>query len=127
MRKPLARNADASDEFSRLHRLFVEHLGIALGLVWLASAAAALQAPWVHNIRGLIDPLSRPESTLSYLFGLPMLMTLAWIAVAFGADLIRRTQVLRSQALEFGIAGLVAFAVFCLALHRVVAAVALAA
>ena len=127
MQKLLARNVSGSDEFSRLHRLFVEHFGIAVGLTWLASAVAALQAPWTHNIRGLIDPLARPESTFSFLFGLPMLMTLGWVAVLFGADVIRRSQVLRSQALEFGIAALVAFAVFCLALHRVVAAVSLAA
>lgn len=125
MQKLLARKAGASDEFSRLHRLFVEHFGIALGLTWLASAVAALQAPWTHNIRALIDPLARAESTFSFLFGLPMLMTVGWLSVLFGADVIRRSQVLRSQALEFGIAGLVAFAVFCLALHRVVAAFSL--
>ncbi|WP_375461133.1 hypothetical protein [uncultured Enterovirga sp.] len=126
MQKLLARNAGPSDEFSRLHRLFLEHFGIALGLVWIASAFAGLRAPWVHNIRGLIDPLARPEGTFAFLFGLPLLMTAGWLCLLFGGDLIRRSQVLRSQALEFAIAGAAVFAVFCLALHRVVAAVSVA-
>lgn len=122
MYKLLVRNTGATDEFSRLHRLFVEHFGIAVGLTWLASGVAALQAPWVRNLRGLIDPGSRPESTFSFLFGLPLLMTLGWLGAAFGADVMRRSQILRSQVLEFGIAGAVAFAVFCMALQRAVAA-----
>lgn len=114
------------DEFERLHRMFVEHLGIALGLAWMTAAVAAFQAPWTRNIRGLIDPLGRPESTWSFLFALPIVMTIAWLAALFGGDLMRRSQVFRSQAIEFGLAGLVAFAIFCLAISRAVTAISLA-
>lgn len=114
------------DEFERLHRLFVEHLGIALALAWMTAAVAAVQAPWTRNIRGLIDPLGRPESTWSFLFALPIVMTIAWLAALFGADLMRRSQVFRNQLIEFGLAGLVAFAIFCLAISRAVTAISLA-
>lgn len=116
------RGERAPDEFSRLHRLFIEHLAIAIGFVWLASLYAAVHAPWVRNIRGLIDPAGRVESTGSFLFGLPLLMSAAWICAAFGADAMRRSRVLKNQSLEFGLAGLVAFAVFCMAIHRAVTA-----
>jgi hypothetical protein len=119
MQTRVAQGARA-DEFSRLHRLFLEHYGIAVWLTWIVAALAATQAPWLRNIRGLIDPAGRPESTLSFLFSLPALMTLSWLLVACCGDVIRRSQVLRSQALEFGIAGAVAFGVVCLALHRAV-------
>jgi len=122
----IARRGQAPDEFTRLHRLFVEHYGIAVGLVWLATLAVATQAPWVRNLRGLIDPGGRAESTASFLFGLPCLMLLAWVLVATGAETMRRAQVLRSQALEFGLAGAVAFAVFCLAISRIATAASLA-
>ena len=47
---------DDSGEFSRLHSLFTFHLGIAVTLSWMTSLYAALYAPWVRNIRPLIDP-----------------------------------------------------------------------
>jgi hypothetical protein len=119
------RGGRAPDEFERLHRLFVQHLGIALGLVWLSTAVAASMAPWTRNIRGLIDPFGRPESTGSFLLALPMIMTLAWIAAVFGGDLLRRSQLFRNQLIEFGLAGLVAFAIFCLAISRAVTAISL--
>ncbi len=115
----------APDDFTRLHRTFVEHLGIAVGLAWLASAYAAAYAPWVRNIRGLIDPFERPESTASYLFALPALMTAAWLCAAFGANAFRRSQLLKNQNVEFGIAALVAFAVFCVSVYRAVTAYSL--
>lgn len=115
----------ASDEFGRLHRQFVEHFGIALGLVWLATAVAATQAPWVRNLRGLIDPFGRPESTASFLFALPALMTVAWLCAAYGAGVMRRFAMLKNQSIEFAFAGLVVFAVFCMSIERAVTAVAL--
>jgi hypothetical protein len=119
------RGARATDEFTRLHGLFVQHFGFATGFVWLAAIVAATQAPWVRNFRGLLDPMARAESTWSFLFALPVLMTAAWLCVLFGADTMRRGQLLKNQNLEFGLAGLVAFAVFCMAIHRAVVAFSL--
>ncbi len=116
----------APDDFARLHRLFVEHFGFALIFAWSATAWAAWHAPWVHNIRGLLGSASRVESTGSYLFALPILMTLALAGLAFGRDTIRRAQLFRSQHIEFGLAGVVTFAVFCAAVARAVAVLQLA-
>jgi hypothetical protein len=119
------RGERAPDDFTRLHRAFVEHLGIAVAFVWAASIYAAAYAPWVRNIRGLIDPFARTESTASYLFALPVLMTVAWLCAAFGAESFRRSQLFKNQSIEFGLAGLVAFAVFCMAVYRAVTAYSL--
>lgn len=113
---------DAPDRFARLHRSFVEHLGYAVVFAWATTAVAAWHAPWVHNIRGLIDPLARVESTGSYLFALPLVMTLALAVVACGGETMRRAQLLQNQAVEFGLAGVAAFAVFCMAIDRAVVA-----
>jgi hypothetical protein len=113
---------NAPDGFARLHRTFVEHFGYAVIFAWSASVFAAWHAPWVHNIRGLIDPVGRVESTGSYLLALPIVMTIALALVAFGGDTLRRSQLFRNQHLEFGFAGLVAFAVFCAAIARAVTA-----
>lgn len=121
------RRLDRSDEFARLHRLFVEHVAFAVLIAWAAAVTAAAYAPWLHNIRALIDPTGRAESTGSFLFALPTILTLGWISVACGGDLMRRSTMLRSHAAEFAVAGAVAFAVFCLAIHRVVVAVSLTA
>lgn len=110
------------DDFTRLHRLFVEHFGIALALVWIAALVAALQAPWVANIRGLLDPFGRAESTSSFLFGLPVLMLAGWLSVVFGAGAMRRAQLLKDQRIEFAAAAIVAFTVFCMAIDRVATA-----
>jgi uncharacterized membrane protein SpoIIM required for sporulation len=110
------------DEFTRLHRAFVEHLGFAVALVWIASGVAACYAPWLPNIRGLIDPLGRAESTSSFLFALPVVLLAGWVAVTFGSAAIRRMRVLKSQALEFALAGSIAFAIFYLAIERAVTA-----
>ncbi len=120
------RHGQATEDFARLHRVFVQQFGIAVGLAWAASAIAATQAPWLRNIRGLIDPFGPAESTASYLFGLPILMALGWVSAAFGADLMRRATVLRNQAIEFAVAGLVIVAVLSLAVHRAVTAFTLA-
>lgn len=117
--------ARADEEFSRLHKLFVEHLAIAVALVWAASLYAAWYAPWLRNIRGLIDPFGRTESTWSFLFGLPCLMSVALLFCALGGETMRRSRVLKSQSLEFALAGLVAFTVFCMAINRVVTAMSL--
>lgn len=106
------------DEFERLHKLFVEHLGFAVSLAWAAAIVAAFYTPWVANIRGLIDPLGRPESTSSFLFALPSVMLAGWIAMAFGGPSLRRLQMFKNQTLEFGIAGAVAFGMFYLAVDR---------
>lgn len=122
---PHAIGSAAPDQFARLHRLFVQHLATAIGTLWIATAAAAPYVPWLRNIRGLIDPAARVESTASFLLALPLVLTLAWIAVACGGDLMRRTTVLRNCAIEFMLAGLAAFAVFCMAVHRLAVAVSL--
>lgn len=126
MAQSAVRKSDGTDEFARLHRLFVAHLGMAVALLWAASLAASCYAPWLRNIRGLIDPLGRPESTASFLFALPAVLTLGWIGLVRGGDLIRRATVMRNQALEFAVAGIAAFAIFCMAVHRVATAVSLA-
>ena len=115
-----------ADEFTRLHRLFVEHLGYGVSLVWAIALVGAAQAPWLRNIRGLIDPAGRPESTLSFLFTRPAAMGLAWLCAAFGADLLRRTTVAKRLEIEFGVAALVALAIGCMAVGRVLTAVSLA-
>ena len=122
---PHAIGSTAPDQFARLHRLFVQHLATAIGTLWVATAVASLYVPWLRNIRGLIDPASRVESTASFLLALPLVLTLAWISVACGGDLMRRTAVLRNCAVEFAFAGLVAFGIFCMAVHRLAVAVSL--
>lgn len=117
----------AVDEFTRLHRMFVFHLGCAVTLSWVAAIYAASQGPWVRNIRALIDP-TRPfhtESTWSFVFGLPMILTIGWISVFFGADVLRRIRTLRSQSAEFALAGGAAFMVFYMAIDRAVTVVLL--
>jgi hypothetical protein len=115
---------DDSSEFSRLHNLFTFHLGIAVGLSWLTSLYAAFYAPWVRNIRPLIDPsyAGQVESTWSFLFVLPVVLTVAWLLTVFGHKTLRQFQILKNQAIEFGIAGAVAFVVFYLSIDRAVAA-----
>lgn len=115
---------DARDDFSRLHRLFTLHLGIAVGLSWLTTLYAAAYAPWVRNIRVLIDPAAagRVESTFSYLFVMPVVLTLAWLSVYFGREMMRRFQTLPNQAVEFSAAAMVAFGVFYVSIDRAVAA-----
>lgn len=118
---------DMADDFSRLHRLFVFHLGVAVGLAWMMALYAALYAPWVHNIRPLLDPAnaSRTESTGAFLFGLPVLLTLAWGAAIVGRDVFRHFRMMRNQAVEFGMAAAAAFIVFYLSIDRAVAALLL--
>jgi len=116
-----------SGEFSRLHNLFTFHLGIAVTLSWMTSLYAAAYAPWVRNIRPLIDPsnVSQVESTWSYLFIFPMVLTTAWLISIFGQNIFAKFRLLRSQAIEFGIAAAVAFALFYLSIDRAVAAMLL--
>ena len=119
------RSGHSPDEFTRLHRLFVEHLTIAVGIVWATAVYAALHAPWLRNIRGLLDPFGRPESTGSFIFGLPLLMTAAWLFCALGGDVMKRSQLLKNQTVEFALAGAIVFVVFCLAIDRAVTAMLL--
>lgn len=116
-----------SGEFSRLHNLFTFHLGIAVTLSWLTSLYAAFYAPWVRNIRPLIDPanVGQVESTWSYLFILPVVLTAAWLMSIFGRKIFAQFRVMKNQALEFGVAALAAFAVFYLSIDRAVAAMLL--
>ena len=115
---------DARDDFSRLHRLFTFHLGVAVGLTWMTALYAAFYAPWVRNIRALIDPAGsvRIESTWSYLFVMPIVLTLAWLSVYFGREMMRRFQTLPNQAHEFAAASMVAFGMFYLSIDRAVSA-----
>ncbi len=115
---------DARDDFSRLHREFTLHLGVAVGLSWLTTLYAAVHAPWVRNIRALIDPgaTGRVESTWSYLFAMPVVLTLAWLSAYYGRDMMRRFQTLPNQTHEFAAAAVVAFAVFYLSIDRAICA-----
>ncbi len=116
---------DTADEFSRLHRLFTFHMGVAVGLAWMTSLYAALYAPWVRNIRPLIDPanVGRVESTWSFLFGMPIVLTVAWLMTILGRDILRHLCLLRNQAVEFSLAAAAVFVVFYLSVDRAVAAI----
>ena len=116
-----------ADGFTRLHRLFTFHPGVAVSLSWMTSLYAALYAPWVRNIRPLIDPnASGPvESTWSFLFAMPVVLTVSWLMVIFGRDLLRQVRLLRHEAAEFAIAGAAAFLVFYISIDRAVAALML--
>jgi hypothetical protein len=118
---------ETADDFVRLHRIFTFHLGVAVSLSWMTSLYAAIYAPWVRNIRPLIDPTSGgpAESTWSFLFAMPVVLSAAWLMVVFGRDVLRGTQMMRNQVVEFGIAGAVAFALFYLSIDRAVAAMVL--
>jgi hypothetical protein len=115
---------DDSGEFSRLHNLFTFHLGIAVSLSWLTSLYAALYAPWVRNIRPLIDPsnVGPVESTWSYLFIFPVVLTAAWLISIFGQNLFAQFRVFKNQIIEFAFAAMVAFGMFYLSIDRAVAA-----
>ncbi|WP_262273644.1 MULTISPECIES: hypothetical protein [Microvirga] len=115
---------DDSGEFSRLHNLFTFHLGIAVTLAWLTSLYAALYAPWVRNIRPLIDPanVGPVESTWSYLFIFPVVLTTAWLISIFGHNLFAQFRIFKNQIVEFAIAAAVAFGMFYLSIDRAVAA-----
>lgn len=119
---------DSVDGFTRLHRLFTFHLGVASALAWLTALYAAMYAPWVRNIRVLIDPghLGRVESTGAFLFGFPIILAVAWLVVFAGGDILRHMRLMKSQAVEFGFAALVALVIFYLAIDRAVAAILLA-
>ncbi len=118
---------ESSDRYAQLHKLFVFHLGVAVSLAWITALYAALYAPWVRNIRPLIDPSNagRAESTWSFLFGMPMILTVAWIMAFFAGDLLRSVRLLKNQAVEFAIAGAVAFGLFYVAIDRAVSALLL--
>ncbi len=120
-------NENTSDDFVRLHKTFCFHLGVAVALAWMTSIYAALYAPWVRNIRPLIDPASvgQVESTWAFLFGMPVVLTTAWVMVQFGGGVLRELRLFKNQAIEFGIAGAVAFTLFYLSIDRAVAAMRL--
>jgi hypothetical protein len=115
---------DESGQFNRLHSIFTFHLGVAVGLSWLTSLYASLYAPWVRNIRPLIDPsdAGQVESTWSFLFIFPVVLTVAWLMTIFGQNVLRQLQIMRNQTVEFAVAGAVAFVVFYLSIDRAVAA-----
>ena len=115
---------DDAGEFGRLHNLFTFHLGIAVTLSWLTSLYAALYAPWVRNIRPLIDPanVGPVESTWSYLFIFPVVLTAAWLISIFGQNLFAQFRIFRNQIVEFAIAAAVAFVMFYMSIDRAVAA-----
>lgn len=118
---------ESSDSFARLHKVFVFHLGVAVSLAWLTALYAALYAPWVRNIRPLLDPanVGKVESTWSFLFGMPTVLTLAWVIAFFAGDLLREFRLLKSQRVEFAVAGAVAFGLFYVAIDRAVSALLL--
>nr|WP_210344518.1 hypothetical protein [Methylobacterium ajmalii] len=104
-----------------MHRTFTTHLGIAVGLAWVTTLAAAIQAPWVRNIRALMDPMAtRVESTWSFLFAMPVVLTLAWLGAVYGRETLRELRALPNDAAEFALAAVVAFAVFYLSIDRAI-------
>jgi hypothetical protein len=117
-------NNQIADDFLRLHRAFTFHLGVAVALAWMTSLYAALYAPWVRNIRPLIDPnyVGQVESTWSFLFAMPVVLGTAWLITVFGRDLLRSIRLLRNQVVEFGIAGIIAFGLFYVSIDRAVTA-----
>lgn len=129
-RDPMIRGAvrrqEAPDAFGRLHGLFVRHFGFAVVFAFGFSAFAATQAPWTRNLRGLIDPAARPESTAAFLFGLPLLLAVGWFTAFVGGDVFRRTAMMRHPAVEFAVAGLAVLIVFALSIQRGVAAILVA-
>jgi hypothetical protein len=118
-----------SGEFGRLYSLFTFHLGVAVTLAWVTSLYAALYAPWVRNIRPLIDPsnVGPVESTWSYLFIFPVVLTVAWLISIFGQNLLSQFRLLKNQVIEFGVAAAVAFVLFYLSIDRAVAAILIGA
>jgi hypothetical protein len=123
----LTANDKTADDFARFHKLFSFHLGVAVALAWATSLFAAAYAPWVRNIRALIDPLdaTQVESTWAFLFGMPIILSTAWLMIVFGEGILREMRVFKNQAIEFGIAGAVAFTLFYLSIDRAVAALLL--
>lgn len=117
-----------SGQFARLHNLFTVHLGIAVTLSWLTAVYAAFYAPWVRNIRPLIDPAytGQVESTWSFLFVLPAVLGVSWLVALFGRGLFQKARLLRNEVLEFAAAGAVAFGMFYLSIDRAVTALLLA-
>jgi hypothetical protein len=118
---------EKAGEFGRLHSLFTFHLGVAVGLAWLTSLYASFYAPWVRNIRPLIDPsyAGQVESTWSFLFVFPAVLTIAWLMSVSGREIFRQMRIFKNQAIEFAIAGALAFVVFYLAIDRAVTALSL--
>lgn len=118
---------ESSDSFARLHKVFVFHLGVAVSLAWLTALYAALYAPWVRNIRPLLDPgnLGKVESTWSFLFGMPTVLTVAWMVAFLGRDMLQQFRMLKNQTVEFALAGAAAFTIFYLSIDRAVAAILL--
>jgi hypothetical protein len=118
---------ESSDSFARLHKVFVFHLGVAVSLAWLTALYAALYAPWVRNIRPLLDPgnLGKVESTWSFLFGMPTVLTVAWVVAFLGRDMLQQFRMLKNQTVEFALAGAAAFTISYLSIDRAVAAILL--
>jgi hypothetical protein len=116
---------DDSGQFARLHNLFTFHLGVAVTLAWVTSLYASIYAPWVRNIRPLIDPsyAGQVESTWSYLFIFPIVLTVSWLIAVFGRGVLQQLRMLHNQAIEFAIAASVAFVLFYLSVDRAVAAI----
>jgi hypothetical protein len=115
---------ESAEDFLRLHKIFTFHLGIAVSLAWMTSLYASIYAPWVRNIRALIDPSEsgQVESTWSFLFCMPVVLTVAWLLTIFGRDILREVRMLKNQIVEFGIAGAVAFGLFYISIDRAVTA-----
>ncbi len=119
---------DDAGEFTRLHKAFTFHFGVAVALAWTTSLYAAIFAPWVRNIRPLHNPadVGRVESTWSFLFSMPVVLIVAWAMVAFGGSLLRQFRMFKNQVVEFGLAGAVAFVLFYVSIDRAIAALLLA-
>jgi hypothetical protein len=125
----MVRSDSGLDEFVRLHRLFQHHFGIATSLAWASALVAAWHTPFVRDIHNLIDPLGpwRAESTESYLFGFPLMMTFAWVSSFLARDLLYALRLPRHVKAEFAAAAAVGFLMFYLSIERAVTALLFAA
>jgi hypothetical protein len=75
---------NAIRKLQRRHAVLTAALAVA---AWVAALYGAMRAPWVNDLYNLINHdgrQGRPESTLVYLFGFPMMLSaiflLSWIA-----------------------------------------------
>ena len=79
------------DDLRRLHRLINAATGLMAVVAWAMAAWAASKAPWVADLYHLINPGAappRPESTATYLFWYPGVLTMLFVLGRFAPDAV---------------------------------------